>query len=486
MKIIHSFLFISLFLFSTNIAAQAVDLDSLELIIQEVIPVENEGFVVFKADNEEQPFVIEFSFFDENMQLVSEHKMPVYKAGEIFSVEKVFVWQGQLILHAAHYLSDEKKNQLFQYTFSLPSLALLSQKLVLLSKAPYHVYVPYFSKLSPDKTKLVIAGWDYNKRKDQAYLRIRIVDKKLKEIRRQTYLMPFENKRLSFEEILLTNNGAVFITGNNYSGNLLLDPKPTLMDHFVVGLFPEDKNKFWEIRKDNYAFQGFKHTIAPNGDLIGLGLCQKNGNQGSAYYAINPSIETVAINTQSIDKERFIKAFTNNIKYITPPKHTFKNYRLRQVVSKADARYLIAEYEGVYSLEDILVLKLDMIGNIIWSSRIPKAQDATFMANFFSYAFLERTKKFYFLFNDNTKNYQSAAVMDIQPAVLPKVRLHTATLDLATGTLERRFLKNVIENDHLFLPSLCHLYAKDKALLMSIGILLNVGKVSMKKVIIPE
>jgi len=486
MKILYPILLISLSIFTTKVSAQEIDLDSLELIIQEVIPVKDQGFIVFKSDNEEQPFVIEFSYFDENMKLVNIHKMPVYQAGEVFSVEEIFVWEGKLILHAAHYLSESKKNQLFQYTFSLPNLTLQSKKLVLLSKAPDHVYVPYFSKLSPDKTKLVLIGWDYNKKKDKAYIRVRVVDKKLKEIRRQTYVMPFENRRLSIEEVLINNDGAVYLAGNNYKGSLVSNPKPALINHFVVGLFPEDKHELWEIQKDKYFFQGFKHTISPNGDLIGLGLCEKSSSQGSAYYTINPSTETVSVNTQSVDKERFVKAFTKNTKYITPPKHSFKNYQLTNIVHKPDAYYIVAEYQSYYSLEDILVFKLDLQGDIIWSSRIPKAQDATFMPSFFSYAFLERNEKFYFLFNDDINNYQSAELKEIVPALLPKVRLAAATLDLATGDLKRRPIKNVIEDEYIFIPNLCHIYAKEKALLISVGILLNAGKISMKKVKIPE
>ncbi len=486
MKIFYSFLFIGLSLFSAKISAQAIDFDSVDLIIQEVIPVDNQGYVIFKADNADQPFVIEFSFFDENTALVSTHKMPVYKAGEICSVEKVFVWQGKLILHAAHYLSDTNKNQLFQYTFSLPNLSLLDKTLVLLSKAPDDVYVPYFSTVSPDKTKLVVAGWDYNKRKGKAYIRIRVVDEKLKEIRRQTYLLPYENRRLSIEEVLVNNNGEVYLTGHNYNGNLLNYVKIALKEHFTLGLLPEDKSKLWKVEKDRYIFQSFRHTIDSNGNLIGLGLCEKGGYQGSAFYTINPSIENVQINTQSIDKERFVKAFTKNTKYITPPKHPFKNYQLNRIVRQSDAYYLIAEYQSAYSLEDILVLKLDMTGDILWSSRIPKAQDITFMPNFFSYAFVKRKEKFYFLFNDNIRNYQTTELREIEPTVLPNVGLVTATVDLATGALKRRQLKNVISEDYIFLPNLCHSYAKEKALLMSIGIKLNAGKIKMKKIIIPE
>ncbi|MEM1120267.1 MAG: hypothetical protein AAGJ18_07440, partial [Bacteroidota bacterium] len=447
------------------LAAQQTD-TTTQLIIQEIIPVMDEGFVICKADNATQPFTVEFSFYNTALELVSQKQISTYQAGALFSIEKVFVWNNKLILHGAHYLVDAKKNQLFHYEFSLPNLDLLSKKLVLLSRAPEKVYVPYFSKLSPDKSKLVLLGWDYTKGKENAYVRIRIIDQNLREIRRQTYRFPYENRRISIEDVLVDNSGNVYLTGNNYNGSMLVDPSIYRTTPFVTGLFEGNQNQHWEIEKLDHHFQTFQYTFSTEAELVGIGLCEKKRQQGSAFFKVTPTTEKVAVTTYSVDKEQFITAYKQNSKFINPPEHTFNNYELRQVLQGGENYFLVAEHLFDYLVGDLLVLKLDKNGKIIWSTRVPKSQDATFFDRCTGVATVERAEKLYFLFNDNADNYKKEETpREIQIATVPDLHLASAAVDLSTGKIQRRLLKNIMDENHLFLPFLTHAYGQEAVLI---------------------
>lgn len=486
MKNFYTFTLLLLPFLSLKTTAQVLDISNLKLDIQEIIPIKNKGFVVFKADNPDQPFLVELSFFDTNMELISSKSIETYQEGEIFSVEKIFIWNEKLIMHGAHYLPDSKKNQLFQYSFSLPNLELLDKTLILLSKAKNNIYVPYFSKLSPDKTKLVVLGWDYNKPKEQAYVRVRVLDKNLKEIRRQSYLFPYENRRISIEEVFVDNEGMVYITGNNYNGSLLSEVRLARIDHFVVGLFKGEKIKQWEIQKDKHYFQGFQYLLTQKGDLIGMGLCEKNDYQGSAFFQLNSSTDTITVNAQSIGKSAFEKAFTNNSKFLNPPKRTFNDYQLQKVIRRVDAYYLISEFQEYTYFEDILVLKLDLNGFIKWAIRIPKNQDVSFVDDVFSYTLIEQKEKFYFLFNDHIANYQQEEIKDMESATVLKAQLAVAMIDLSTGILKRSPVEGVINKDFIFLPYLSQLFAKEHAVIMAKGILDKTNSFQVEKIKFPE
>lgn len=469
----------------SQITTNATD-STTNLVLQEVISVDSQGFIIFKTDFLEQPTCIEFSFYDTNLQLVSTHKMPTIHKNEFFAIEKVFIWQGKLIMHASLYLPESQKNQLVQYQFSLPDLKPLSSKLVLVSKAPKDIQVPYFSKLSPDKSKLLVVGWNYNKSKENARITMRVLDENLAEIRRQTYQFDYENRRFAIEDVFIDNAGNVYVAGNNYNSSLAFSPISPILDQFVLGLFPNSKEKMWRIEKDKYKFPAFKFNLNSASELIGTGFIKKGVKEGIAFFKINPKTITPTIQSQVIIKKDFQEAYRKNNKNFKTPTNDFSGYELNQFIAKADAYFLIGERVNFNYLEDILVIKLDLSGNLIWLSRIPKQQDDIFGTGNFSYSLLERKEKFYFLFNDDYENYKKEGLNEIKTAEVLTAQLATAELNLATGELNRRPVRNFIKKDYLFIPRYCKLIGKEEALLISSGILTNTDSYILRKVLMGE
>lgn len=445
------------------------------LDLEKVIPVPNKGFVLFKSDIPEQPNLLELSFYDLKMQKVNTKKIPTTRTNELFTVEQTFIWNNSFILLAAVHHPGPEKNHLLYYQYSLPEFELEKSTIVLETKAPSDVYVPYFSKLSPDKSKLLLVGWNYKKPKENANFIIKIIDQKGVEFRSQLCSFSFQNRRVAIENVFVDNQANVFITGNNYRGELFDDTKPKFLDHFTVGLFTDQTSKVWSIKNGKKYFPSMRYALTTQGNLIGIGFLPKDG---FGYFKIDISTRSLISKEIRFAKEVVETAYAKIAPNLKVPNHNFKEYEFRKLLVKDRAIYIIGEqapYQN-YSrtLEDILVVKLDIEGNLKWLTKLPKRQNIDGVSTIYaSFAFLETSNKFYFVYNDMHENYKNenfkklkmADVLTSLSSIIPAV----AEVYLDSGAVKRRPLKNIMDNGYLFLPQYCQTISKNDALIIGIS-----------------
>ena len=474
------------FLCTAPIFSQVTDTFSTNnLKLERIIPVLNKGYIIYKTDSLEQPTVVDLSFFDMNHQLVSSRTIPTSRTNEWFAVEETFVWDNSFVLLASLYHPGPQRNHLLLYQFNLPDLTLKQSKILLKTTAPPDVYVPYFSKLSPDKSKLLVAGWNYTKPKENAQIVLKVLDKELKTSQEKKYDFDFQNRRFAIDEIFLSNSETIYLTGNNYRGLLSIDasPSPVQMDHFVVGFTSDIGNKYWAIKKTKHFFPSFKYVLAENSTLVGMGFWTKGAKDGVGFLKINPKVTILEIQTAIIPPELLKKTFTTDSIKLDKFYPNYADYDLRHLIAKKDAYYLIGERNIFTSTKEILVAKYTLEGSLVWIKLIPKIQpNFNETDEFLSFALFERKDKLYFLFNNAEQNRKENVVNITNLITPPTPQLTLAELSLVDGTIKKRPIKNVINENFIFSPIYSQLIGKEDALFVGKGIKTKKGAFLLKKI----
>jgi len=479
-------IFFYFFLCTVPLFGQVTDTASTKnLKLEQIIPVLDKGYILYKTDSIEQPTVVDLSFFDKNHQLVSSRKIPTDRTNELFAVEETFIWDNSFVLLASLYHAGPKRNHLLFYQFNLPDLTLKQSKILLKTTAPPDVYVPYFSKLSPDKSKLLVTGWNYTQPKENAQIVLKVLDKNLKTRQEKKYDFDFQNRRLAIENIFLTNSETIYITGNNYRGILTIDANtnPFQTDHFVVGFTKEVDHQYWAIKKAKHLFPAFKYVLAENSTLVGMGFWTRGAKDGIGFLKINPTVNTPEIQTTIIPPDLLKKTFATDSIKLSKFYTNFADYDLRNLITKKDAYYFIGERNIITMTKEILVAKYTLEGSLVWIKLIPKIQpNFNDTEEFLSFALFERTNKLYFLFNNAEQNDKENIINITNLITAPAPQLTLAELSLADGTIKKRLLKNIIDKNFIFSPIYSQLIGKEDALFIGKGIKSKTGTFLLKTI----
>lgn len=452
------------------------------ITLAEVIPVPNKGFILFQTDNIEAPTILDFSYYNIEGDLVSQTKIPTTRTNELFAIEKLFIWNNQLIICSALYQPGLKKNHLLYYAYSLPDLKLVKSKILLKTIAPPDVLVPYFVSISPDSSKLAVLGWNYNIPEGKTRVQTKIFDENLSEIRTDKYTFEYENQQIAIDDIFIDDKEKIYITGNNYNGDLGYVYYKNRLDYFVVGLLPNKEQKFWSIKKEKYHFNQIVYKMNKDQQLIGTGFWSKGLKTGIGFISL--AKDTQYVSTELIEPIDFKEAYVKNLPTIKPPNNKFLDYDLNHFICKEDGYYVIGENRFIenYS-KDILAIKLNIEGKVEWLSRLPKSQNIFRMKEkLASYAMIEREDNLYFIFNDNYQNYEAGNKRYKGISFASEAKPTIATLSLSTGMSERSKLENLIQKDYFFLPPFCQNISTPEVVVVTAGDFSKAGKFLLKRI----
>jgi len=366
-------------------------------------------------------------------------------------------------------------------------LNLTNSKVLLETIAPPTVYVPYFINLSPDSSKLLALGWNYTLPQEKAKIQAKVYDRDLTEVHKVDYNFDFENKRIALNEAFIDDANKIYLIGNNYRGRLNGYISPLKLDHFVLGLFPNENGKLSPIKREKHHFEQLKYALNKNQKLVGTGYYTKGLKAGIGL--INFSETLVAnISTHPISYKDFRAAYYKNLTNFSAPSNDFSGYELTHLLCKDDAYYALGENhpaEGFYA--DILVTKFTKKGELSWLSRIPKRQSMfDEVEKFASFVLVERKDKLYFLFNDNALNYTKKRGNDLHLAESTTSNSAISILSLSTEKLERGTLPDLLDKGYLLVPEFCQPINNQEVIVISSGINVNKEKFSFKKITVAE
>lgn len=463
------------------------------LLLDQVIPVLDQGYILFKMDSLETPNFIELSYFNKNNQLISKKKIPTKREYELFAIEDAFIWDNTLVLLTAIYHSGPQRNFLCYYQYNLSDLTLKKSEILLETTAPSDVYVPYFAKLSSDKNKLLVVGWNYQKPDDSAQLHCKVFERDLQLKREEKILTAYQNKRIAIEDIFVSNEEIVYLTGNNHEGLIDYAPSPSKLTHFVIGTVPEKQTQSWTIEKEKHHFSGFKYVLAENNTLVGTSFWMKGRKDGTGWVKITPATQQAEVQTSIFDisyLNRNVVSVGEN-KTIRKLRINLADYQPKKLINKKEGFYFIGERNilSTSTLNEIFVAKFDKTGERIWIKLIPKEQWTYFFGNnddVISFKMMERKNKLYFLFNQNQKKPTIITNLESSLSDFYEQNLMVAELSLSEETFKIRSIGRVIDEHFIFNPRLSQIIGKEDALFVGKGVEDKEGELLFKLVKIRE
>jgi hypothetical protein len=301
----------------------------------------------------------------------------------------------------------------------------------------------------------------------------RVFDSNLKSVFSKKVEHPYKNKFYEIIDFTIDNNANVYLTtaefstkdawSRNGSSTRSLAKKAILVYDF-------DSNEMKEINLgiDNNRFPIDLNIVAGNEKLKVVGFYSQDtinyGAEGVIYVEIDTKKREILKKYVYPFDDTFINKFVYNNKK-NQDKKTLNNMKIRQVIEDGKGGLIFISEESYsyqlcttdskgatkcsnyYFYNDIIFVHIDNNNELKWSERIPKYQYTSKWSEneYFSYSFAKKNNEFYFLFNDNPKNFevlkqnpysQNLSAIPRKKAVSTLVKLN---LDSQTMTRELMF-----------------------------------------------
>lgn len=363
----------------------------------------------------------------------------------------------------------KKKNYLFYQKINQKSLkpsTKLTKIAEVDSKNKYRAG-GFRSHISKDTSKLLLYSVLPKSKKQPERFYLQIFDHEFNPLWSKEVMLPFDDNNFSIEEYKIDNDGNVYMLGVVYQdqSRFRRGGKPTYQ--YILLSYRDNGESVEEYKVDlgDKFITDLTYRVARNGDLVFSGFYSEKGNysvKGTYFFRLNPITREISNrNLKSFDF-RFLTEYMSNNKREKAKQANRKGdkkkspelyqYALDELILRSDGgAVLIAEQYYVerqnnfndpyfnpygfgglgfrsarfynpyfnpygygayrdnslsYNYNDIIVVNIKPSGEIEWTARIPKQQVTTNDGGYSSsYAMSIVRDKFYFIFNDNFKNY---------------------------------------------------------------------------------
>ncbi|MEM9917035.1 MAG: hypothetical protein AAF990_03000 [Bacteroidota bacterium] len=463
--------------------------------ISKIIGINKQGFYVLREKNQTgltasntQKIFIES--YDKRMKLKKANEIPLKYKNKNLELEDVLMIGGKIFLLSSYNNQAKRKNYLFAQEVSLKSLQ-LRKNLVKIGEIDTRNKVKegYFDNhISRDSSKILIYNeLPYQKKQPERFA-LRVFDKEFNEIWSRDITLPYNDEIFNVEEYRVDNEGNVYLLGVVYSerGRVRRKGRPTYQ--YTILAYTRDGNEAEEYRinLEEKFITDLTFRVADDGNLICSGFYSDIGNysiKGTYFFRLNAETKEVfnknlkqfdfdflTVNLSDRKRERLKNAEdAGKAKRQTE----LYQYSLDHLILRSDGgALLIAEQYFVeeqtfrdyfygnftvnyyYNYNDIIVVNIRPNGEIEWATHIPKRQVTTNDGGYFSsYAMSIVRDKIYFIFNDNSRNFNNRDRRlynyNGQNSVIALAELHK------DGSLKTYPLFNNREADIITRPKVC-------------------------------
>ncbi|MEM8523319.1 MAG: hypothetical protein AAGG68_01690 [Bacteroidota bacterium] len=396
----------------TALFAQGFSFESM-LPINEIIPVEGKGFLLSSSPLSNSDSLV-LVYFNQAAKPQSSVTIPLKRKIGALILEDIFVWNNKVVVLKSLFYAGRQTNHLLLYEYRLPDLQLINSEQLTTAHHPFDLRLPFYYNLSPDSSKLLVTIWSFFASDSLAQMELKIFDQDWQELETRQAKLPYRNEKISIYGCRIDDDANCYIIGDVYTGNNLSYANPKQITEFVIASFQNSKSlKSYQIKDEKINIQSWCFDLDHQQNLVLFALYSEGMKvvlEGSTFYKIDKSTKTIRQFTQTVDKESFIAAFEKSNLGFKTPRNRFVSYTLKEVVLKKDAYYLIAENLNLTTdeMRDILVMSIDLDGQLQWMRRLPKAQQFDFGANTFaSFAIVEQEENLLFFYNGNAKNFEA-------------------------------------------------------------------------------
>lgn len=349
--------------------------------------------------------------------------------------------------------------------------------------------------LSPDSSKVLLSYTVQEREEDDAVFDLDLFTIDLERLNSKTLVLPYPNRILKIDRINVDNTGNVFML-SGVAPRKTTFGTPDLGDHnkrYLVFSYSFHANKLKEFDvnlKDKWVVAVTMGMTPDNALAIG-GFYSNDmyfSIAGTFYFTIN----TVNWRVRSTSMQPFDKAFLKSFgssRQDEGGRELFDYYFDHFILNEDGSARIVAEQFYVsqrifmdpgtgrqsttysYNYNDIIVVAIDTLGKIDWSTRIPKRQ-MTMNDNgpYSSYALAYQDGAVDVVFNDNPRNFELLELGELEdPASYGNLKKSVVTWVRVDqkGNKIRKPLFAANERETLFKPKASYQLQKEKLLVFS-------------------
>lgn len=391
------------------------------------------------------------------MKLKKSVKLELKYKNKRRDFEDVIIAGGNMYFLTSFNNQAKKKNYLFAQKVNLKTLR-PSQKLIKLAEVETkNLYQEggFRHHISKDTSKILIYTLLPKKKKNPERFSLQVFDNQLNPLWNKEVRLPFNDEKFAVEEYKVDKAGNVYMLGVIYQDGVKVrrGGKPNYQYVILAYRNNGESVEEYKINLNQKFITDLTFRVAKNGHLIFSGFYSDRGTysvKGTYFFRLDPSSKEIYNkNLKAFDFD-FVTEYLSDAAYNKAKKNSKKGspelyrYALDDLILRSDGgAVLIAEqyyverrfnnnYYGYnpygvglggrfnnfydpynrfdedyeYYYNDIIVVNIQPTGEIEWTARIPKQQVTRNDGGYYSsYAMSIVKDKFYFVFNDNYKNY---------------------------------------------------------------------------------
>ncbi len=450
---------------NTNIDWSADYNEPNRSFLSKIVHYDDAGFYALRIQNlvakKDNPKIYLEYYDKQQMKLKKSVELDLKFKKKTRDFEDLIVVEGNMYLLTSFNNQVKKKNYLFAQSVNLSSLR-PSQKIIKLAEVETkNAYKEggFRHHLSKDDSKVLIYSVLPKQKKEPERFYLQVFDNQLNALWEKKVRLPFNDDKFSIEEYQVDNNGNVYMLGVVYQDKTRFRRGGNPTYQYVVLAYREKGEAVEEYKvnlKEKF-ITDLTFRVAKNGDLVFSGFYSELGTysiKGTYFFRLNPTTKEIQNkNLKAFDFD-FLTEFLSEKQSNKAKKSAQKGkvaelyqYALDDLILRSDGgAVLIAEqyyverqynnnYGGFgggfgggfvgfggggynrynrngysdeyeYHYNDVIVVNIQPNGEIEWTARIPKQQITTDDGGYFSsYAMSIVKDKFYFVYNDNYKNF---------------------------------------------------------------------------------
>ncbi len=356
---------------------------------------------------------------------------------------------------------------------------------------------------SPDSSKVALSYHLPPNEEDLGQLALTVFSRNLQILQSTKLALPFEDKLFTASKFTINNSGDFYILGKRYfdkkkermKGAVNYNYALLKMDHQSTDLTP------FPISSQGKFLSDMQISIKNSGELISAGFYSESGSNmsGGVFYirfneettevlseSFKPFDQSFLLQNMTARKAEKTKGKIDQGKDVELPYFHIDEF----IVDDDGATTMIAESRNIYATsyyvygptggywvsqthydyDDVMVIRIDISGNITWAERVPKNQHTiNDRAAFSSYSSAINDKNIFLIYNDNAKNLNYSGVGRVAPMVKGSSTMVMVSQLDTDGNIKKTALFNRGEVETKIRPALCSQISKNEVLIFGHG-----------------
>jgi hypothetical protein len=280
------------------------------------------------------------------------------------------------------------------------------------------------------KKKYMVFSFDVNNKKKETHL-FRVFDDNFKEVYKTTFIRDIKDRLFEYDNIDLSDvDGSIFLLGKVFENNSKkIKKKGKTNYHFELFKLNNGINKQINLKEDSHFVSSF-HVLHTTNNLNLVGFySDKTDNRfkGVCRYNLDPNELTISSKSFAPFSDQFFNDKYKKGAKIKAKKKEIKHLAFRgvflddndNIIINAEEFFIVSHYYSnpngggsystTYHFNDIISVKIDAKGKLVWARNINKKQIGLLNASYTSTVFNHNV---YFFINasDNIKKLSNERI----------------------------------------------------------------------------